>query len=81
MTTEMHRESFDLNPIGYVESGYHSFSEVPHPHGKGGWNEDISTIALCPEHAGEISGLEVSTSNLRVTGTILNRKATLEVAR
>lgn len=37
MTKEMQRESFDLNPIGYVESGYHSFSEVPHPHGEGGW--------------------------------------------
>ena len=58
MTQETHRESFDLNPIGYVDSGYHSFSEVPHPHGKGGWNEDISTIALCQEHARKISGLE-----------------------
>ncbi len=58
MTLETHHESFDLNPIGYVESGYHSFSEVPRPPGKGGWNEDTSTIALCPEHAGKISGLD-----------------------
>lgn len=58
MTQETPRESFALNPIGHIESGYHSFGEVPHPPGKGGWNEDISTIALYPEHAGEISGLE-----------------------
>lgn len=58
MAPETHRESFALNPIGHIESGYHSFDEVPHPHGKEGWNEDISTIALYPEHAGKISGLE-----------------------
>ena len=58
MTPKTHCGSFDLNPIGYVESGYHDFGEVPHPHGEGGWNEDISTIELYPEHAGEISGLE-----------------------
>ncbi|MEA1906422.1 MAG: tRNA (N6-threonylcarbamoyladenosine(37)-N6)-methyltransferase TrmO [Euryarchaeota archaeon] len=58
MTQETHRESFALHPIGQIESGYHSFGEVPHPPGKGGWNEDISTIALYPEHAGKISGLD-----------------------
>jgi tRNA-Thr(GGU) m(6)t(6)A37 methyltransferase TsaA len=58
MTLETHRESFDLNPIGHIESGYHSNDQVPHPHGKGGWNEDISTIVLDSEHAGKISGLE-----------------------
>ena len=58
MTPETQRESFALHPIGQIESGYHSFGEVPHPHGKEGWNEDISTIALYPEHAGKISGLD-----------------------
>ena len=58
MTPETHRESFALHPIGYIESGYHSFDEVPHPHGKEGWNEDISTIVLNSEHAGKMRGLD-----------------------
>lgn len=58
MTPETHRERFALHPIGQIESEYHSFGEVPHPHGTVGWNEDTSTIALYPEHAGKISGLD-----------------------
>jgi len=58
MTLETHHESFALHPIGYIESGYHNFDDVPHPHGKKGWNEDISTIVLNSEHAGKITGLD-----------------------
>jgi len=82
MTPETHRESFALHPIGQIESEYHSFSEVPHPPGKGGWNEDTSTIALYPEHSGEISGLDgymilmitvitISTTTVTVTSPLM----------
>lgn len=58
MNTNTSRETFSVSPVGYIESEYKHFDEVPHPHGKNGWNEDNSTIVLYPEHAKEISGLD-----------------------
>jgi hypothetical protein len=45
------RESYVVNPVGYIRSKYHHFDDVPHPHGDKGWGEDTSRIILCPEHA------------------------------
>lgn len=58
MNSGLDRESFAVDPIGYVESKYRDFGDIPHPHGKKGWGEDISTIALDSEHARDIEGLD-----------------------
>lgn len=55
---DTYHKDISVNPIGYIESKYKQFDEVPFPHGNKGWNEDISTIVLYPEHAEEISGLD-----------------------
>jgi len=47
-----------LKPIGYVDSRYTHYSDIPRPHGRKGWTDDISKIILYPEHAGKIEGLE-----------------------
>ncbi|TQD23461.1 tRNA (N6-threonylcarbamoyladenosine(37)-N6)-methyltransferase TrmO [Methanolobus vulcani] len=57
MNMDTYNEDLLVKPVGYVESKYQHFDEVPHPHGDKGWNEDISTIVLSPEHAKKISGL------------------------
>ena len=58
MIADVERESFIVNPIGYVESKYNHFDDVPHSHGNRSWVEDTSTVVLYPEHAGKIEGLE-----------------------
>ncbi len=58
MIADVVRESFIVNPIGYVESKYDHFGDVPHSHGNRSWVEDTSTIVLYPEHARKIEGLE-----------------------
>jgi tRNA-Thr(GGU) m(6)t(6)A37 methyltransferase TsaA len=54
---KIRRKSYVVNPIGYVNSKYHHFDDVPHPHGKKGWGEDTSEIILYPEHAAGLEGL------------------------
>lgn len=51
------RESYVVNPIGYVKSKYHHFDDVPHAHGKNGWGEDTTGIIFYPEHAPDLEGL------------------------
>ena len=58
MNMDTYHKDLSVNPVGYVESKYQHFDEVPHPNGNKGWNDDISTIVLYPEHAEEISGLD-----------------------
>lgn len=58
MNMDTYYEDLSVKPVGYVESKYQHFDEVPNPHGNKGWNEDISTIVLSPEHAKKISGLD-----------------------
>lgn len=52
------RESYVVNPIGYIKSKYHHFEDVPHAHGKNGWGEDTSEIILYPEHAAGLEGFK-----------------------
>lgn len=58
MNMDTSSETFSVNPIGYIESEYQNFDELPHPHGDEDRNEHTSTIVLYPEHAGEISGMD-----------------------
>jgi tRNA-Thr(GGU) m(6)t(6)A37 methyltransferase TsaA len=58
MDVDVDRKSFVVNPIGYVESKYNHFDDVPHSHGNKRWVEDTSTIVLYPEHARKIQGLD-----------------------
>jgi tRNA (Thr-GGU) A37 N-methylase len=52
------RESYVVNPIGYIKSKYHHFDDVPHAHGKNGWGEDTTEIIFYPEHAAGLEGLK-----------------------
>ncbi len=52
------RESYAVNPIGYIKSNYHHFDDVPHAHGKNGWGEDTTEIIFYPEHAPGLEGLK-----------------------
>ena len=47
-----------LNPIGYIDSRYAHYSDIPRPHSKKGWTDDISRLVLYPEHHAKIEGLE-----------------------
>ena len=52
-------QAFAVKPIGFVESNYHSFDDVPHRHdGEKGWTAESSRIALLPEHAKKLQGLD-----------------------
>lgn len=51
-------EGFTVKPIGYVNSNYHNYDDVPHRHDKKGWTDETSQIILIPEHAGKLQGLE-----------------------
>jgi len=51
-------QSFVVKPIGFVESLYRDFDEVPHNHKKKGWTEEPCRIVLLPEHAKKLQGLE-----------------------
>jgi len=57
---EENNQEFTVKPIGFVESIYRDFDDVPHGHGddKKGWNEESCRIVLLPEHAGKLQGLE-----------------------
>ncbi|MBN1913321.1 MAG: tRNA (N6-threonylcarbamoyladenosine(37)-N6)-methyltransferase TrmO [Candidatus Omnitrophica bacterium] len=47
-----------LNPVGYIDSRYAHYRDIPRPHGQKGWTDDISELILYPEHRAKIGGLE-----------------------
>lgn len=51
-------ESFVLNPVGYVKSGYAHYTDIFKRHSINGWTQDASQIVLYPEHAVKLRGLE-----------------------
>lgn len=58
--TDDSRQRFVVKPIGFVESNYRNFDDVPHGHNhdKKGWTEETFRIVLLPEHAKKLQGLE-----------------------
>ena len=52
------RQSLNLSPVGNVRSNYSNYNEIPRPHGRKGWTDDISQIILYPKHAAKLKGLE-----------------------
>jgi len=50
--------TFMVKPIGFVESDYHHFDDVPHSHTRQGWTKESCRIILSTEHAKNLQGLD-----------------------